>query len=127
MNEREQKSPVNQLLPVMAAWEEFIDWVLARTESFPKSVRYSLTSRIDNRVLAVAIRLIDARYAPKNQRLRSLLRINRDLEKLRLLFRVAHRRAILAHGAYEYASRETDRAGRMIGGWIKSIRHEERR
>ena len=104
-------------LPVFVRWVEFVKWLLPTTEKFPKRVRFTFSSRIDNLALDVVEDLVEARYARrKADRLR---RINLKLERLRVLLRLCHELTYLPHGSYEFAMRSLDEVGRMVGGWIK--------
>jgi len=104
-------------LTVFAHWETALGDLLSRTEKLPKRVRPTLANRIDNLALDVLGKLVEARYSrDKGAVLRSA---NLDLEKLRVLLRLAHDRALLDHAGYEHAARNIDKAGRMIGGWLR--------
>jgi len=45
---------------------------------------------------------------------------NLTLDKLRILLRIAHNLTFLPHKQYEYASRQIDEVGRMLGAWGKA-------
>ncbi|OED36241.1 hypothetical protein AB833_26750 [Chromatiales bacterium (ex Bugula neritina AB1)] len=105
---------------VYVQWETFLHWLLDRTEGFPKRLRFTLTSRIDNRALDVFERLVEARYS--RDKINLLSAINRDLEILRLLLRIAHDRRALDHRAFDHATVQIDTTGRMIGGWLRQQR-----
>ena len=104
--------------PVFAQWYTTLDWILNRCESFPKDVRFTISSRIANLSLDVMEGIIEAIYT-KNRRL-VLQRINLQLEKLRILFRISMQRRYLSMQQYEYVSREINETGKMIGGWMKT-------
>lgn len=98
-------------------WESFLSDLFARTGKFPRSVRFSLTSRIDNMALDVLEHLIEARYSrSKTEPLRAA---NLTLEKMRVLLRLSHTQGHLSTGALEHISRDLDEAGRMLGGWLR--------
>lgn len=101
-------------------WEKFLGWLLDHTEKFPKRLRFTLTNRIDNLGLDIFEAIVEARFT--RQRIPILERINLALEKLRLLLRLARDRRILDLGSFEYACREIDVAGRMVGGWLREQR-----
>ena len=110
-------TPTEPELPLFAQWFDFLKWLLATTEKFPKRLRFTLTERIDNLALDVIEELVEARYT--RHKAEQLQAVNRKLERLRVLLRLAHEVAVLPHRGYEYASRSVDEAGRMVGGWIK--------
>ena len=102
---------------VFAHRERFVGWLLQRTEKFPKRMAFTFRSRIDGLALDVVERLVEARYQKDRQG--PLTRINLDLEKLRLLLRLAHEQRALDPKSLAYACAELDSAGRMIGGWLR--------
>lgn len=101
-------------------WERFVGWLLHRTEKFPKRVASTFRTRIDNLALDVFERLIEARY--QRDRQSTLGRINLDLEKLRLLLRLAEAQRVLDPHAFAHACAELDAAGRRVGGWLRQQR-----
>jgi len=98
-------------------WEAFVGWLMDRTTGFPKRIRFTLTGRIDNLALDVHEGIVEARYTRERQPI--LRRINLDLEKLRLLLRLAHDRRFLDHRSFSHACAEIETAGRMVGGWLR--------
>jgi hypothetical protein len=104
-------------LPVFVQWTDFIEWLLATTEKFPKSARFALTSRIEALALDVLEDIVEARYT--RGKVEILRRANLRLEKMRVLLRVCHSRRYLATNSFEHAARAIDEAGRMLGGWRK--------
>jgi hypothetical protein len=101
-------------------WEQFLGWLLDRTEGFPKRLRFTITNRIENLGLDVYEAVIEARYS--RNRVPVLEHANLMLEKLRLLLRVVRDRNVLDRSSFEHACKEIDVAGRMIGGWLRSQR-----
>ena len=104
-------------LPVFWRWSEFVRWLLPTTGKFPKRVRFTLSTRIDNLALDIVEDLVEARYA--RHKTEKLQRINLKLERLRVLLRIGHDMQYLPHKSFEFAVRSVDEVGRMIGGWIK--------
>ena len=104
---------------VFAQWETFTGWLLDRTAKFPRQMRQSLTLRVENCALDVFDALIVARWQPV-ARAAALRGVNAELERLRLLLRLAHTRQCLDHGAFEHACREIDATGRQVGGWLRA-------
>ena len=50
-------------LPLFTHWETALKDLLARTRKFPRSVRHTLTNRIENLGLDVVERLVEARWS----------------------------------------------------------------
>ena len=105
-------------MPLFVHWEKTLKDILSRTEKFPKRVRFTLSSRLDNLALDVLEKLIEARYTRDKSAV--LAQANLSLEKLRVLLRICHEERHLDHRGYEYAARNIDEAGRMVGGWLRS-------
>jgi hypothetical protein len=104
--------------PIYVKWSEVTDWILDTIEKFPKSVRFSLSSRIADLTLDIIEGIVEAIYT--RQRGHILDRINLYMEKLRVLFRICFRRKYLSVKQYEYISGHLEETGKMIGGWRKS-------
>jgi hypothetical protein len=94
--------------------------LLSRTARFPKIVRFTFSSRIDNLALDVYEDLVEARFS--RDTLTVLERINLRLERLRLLLRLAHDLRHLDRQGFEHVALGLDEAGRMVGGWIRERR-----
>ena len=105
-------------LPLFVHWEKTLKDLLSRTEKFPKRVRFTLSSRIDNLALDVLENIVEARYTKDKSAV--LARANLQLEKLRVLLRISHEERHLDHKGFEHMARNIDEAGRMVGGWLRS-------
>jgi hypothetical protein len=105
--------------PIFTKWMKILEYVMDRSEGFPKSVRYSFTNRILNYVNDILEMVIEVIYT--KERAEKLDRINLILEKLRVYFRICESRNYLSHKQYYYLSKELDEFGRMAGGWKKSL------
>ena len=106
-------------LLVLAHWEAFVAWLLDCCGRWPRSVRFSLTQRLENPALDVLELMVVARYEPR-RRADALRRANLVLERMRLLCRVARARGVMSARAFEKAMRDVDEAGRMLHGWRTS-------
>jgi hypothetical protein len=104
-------------LPIVGRWQKFLEWLLPVTENFPKKVRFTFADRINNLALDIIEQLVEAQY--RSDKLPLLNQINRQLERLRILLRLCHGLEYLPHRSYEYATREINEVGSMLGGWIK--------
>ena len=107
----------NDDLPVFIKWTSFLEWLLPVTEKFPKRIRFTFCDRINNLALDIIEDLVEARYTADRQA--CLRRANLRLEKLRVLLRLCHSLRYLDYRRYEFAMREINETGRMLGGWIK--------
>jgi hypothetical protein len=105
-------------LPLFVHWEKTLRDILSRTEKFPKRVRFTLSSRIDNLALDVLESIVEARYTKDKSSV--LAKANLRLETLRVLLRISHDERHLDHKGFEHVALNVDEAGRMIGGWLRS-------
>ncbi len=102
--------------PVFVLWETLTDELFERTSKFPRAIRHTLTHRIEGRALDVLEGLVAARYGRGAEKDAALAAVDGQLARLRVLLRLAHRRAHLSHGAYAHLMERIDEAGRQVGG-----------
>ena len=110
---------MNEDFPVFVKWFDATDWILDTVEKFPRSVRFTVSSRIANITLDVMEGIIEAVYTKDRSHI--LERVNLRMEKLRVLFRLSYKRRYISGRQYEYVSGLIDETGKMIGGWRKSV------
>jgi len=104
--------------PLYVKWMDTVPWIMARTERFPKNLRYSLAQKIDNICLEILELIVQAIYSQSKRE--SPLKINLKLDVLRALIQMAFKMQRLSESQYEYISRELLESGKMVGGWLKS-------
>lgn len=109
--------------PALESHYRFMLWLVPAVERFPRSQKFLLGDRIQGAALDVLEALVEATYS--RQRGGHLARANLGLEKLRLLFRLAHDLRHLDSRRYEHAARGIDETGRRIGAWRKAHRARE--
>lgn len=102
-------------------WERACDEIFDRTSKFPRNMRFTLGSRIDEGAIEVAMLIVDARYSIGAKRDQTLDAIDRHLNRLRVLVRMSHRRRLLNNAGYERISVHLSEAGKMIGGWQRKL------
>ena len=104
--------------PALEAHFQFMKWLVPTVEKFPRSQKFLLGDRIQTTALDVLDALIEATYT--RDRRPHLTRANLGLEKLRFHVRLAADLQCLDRRRYEYAARELNEIGRLVGGWVKS-------
>lgn len=97
----------------------FLRWLIPTVEQFPRSQKFLLGDRLQNAALSVLESLIEATYSRRPES--PLARANLDLEKLRVLFRLAYDLRHLDGRRYEFAARSVDEVGRLVGGWRRAM------
>lgn len=90
---------------------------------FPAPAEVPARHRIQTTALAGLERLVEATFTRNRGRL--LDRVNVDLDKLRLLLRLAKELGYLDLRRYEHAARRLDEVGRLVGGWRRAHRDAE--
>ena len=102
---------------ILVRWEQTLGELLDRTQRFPKAVRFTFSTRIDNLGLDLLDHLVQARWAPPASKVSHLNHADLCLARLRILLRLSHQRRYLDTRGYEYMSRELDEVGHQLGGW----------
>ncbi len=108
-------------IAALLKWEQVISDIFVRTEKFPKTLRHSLVSRIENTSLDVLDLIVVAKYSSGQAKVESLNRANIALTRLQVLVRLAHSLGALGNSGYEAISRGIVETGSMLGGWRKSV------
>ncbi|MDD3563935.1 MAG: diversity-generating retroelement protein Avd [Candidatus Cloacimonetes bacterium] len=104
--------------PLYVKWLDTVPWIMARTQRFPKNLRYSLAQKIDNICLDILELIVQTIYSSAKRE--PLLKINLKLDVLRALIQMAFKMQHLSESQYAYISRELLESGKMVGGWLKS-------
>ncbi len=104
-------------IPLFGHWYEFVRWLLDNTEKYPRKARFTFCNRIDNLALDILEGIVDARYTKSKRDI--LRRIDLSMERLRVLLRLCHDKRYLDNKGYEFASKQINEAGKMVGGWRK--------
>ena len=103
--------------PLFEHWYQTMNWIMDRCDRMPKHTRFTVSGRIVQLSIDTAELITEAIYTRDRQPL--LLAVNKNLEKLRLYFRLSKDRQYIGAGQYEHISREINKAGIMCGGWLK--------
>lgn len=93
-------------------------WLIPTIEKFPRSQKFTLGNRIEGAALDTLDHLIAATFT--RARRGHLDAANLNLERLRVLLRLANELRILDHRRYEHAARLIDGTGRLVGAWRKA-------
>lgn len=114
---------MNEKYPLFIKWRKITDWILDTVEKFPKSVRFTISTKIAEMTLTVMELIIEAIYAKDKTHI--LERINLYMEKLRVFFRICYERKYISVSQHEHICTEIDEAGKMTGGWIKKCQNHD--
>jgi hypothetical protein len=106
----------NELMVITKVYDLII-WSCKHIARFPRSFRFTLGERMENRLYTLLEMLQRAKYTRERRLL--LKNANLELELLRFQFRMAKDLKCLAVNSYGFASGSVDEIGRLVGGWIR--------
>ena len=98
--------------PALEAMYGLTLWLIPTLEHFPRRQKFLLGDRIQTTAVASLEDLTEATFTRRRARL--LDRVNLDLDKLRLLLRLAKDLRYLDRRRYEHAARRLDEVGRLV-------------
>jgi len=104
--------------PLFVKTYDFLLYLFPLTAKFPRSLRASLTSRLEIGALAFHETLVRAALR-KGQTATHLEEADVTLSLLRLQLRLARDLRVLPTGSYAHASKLLDEIGRLLGTWKK--------
>ena len=107
--------------PLYTHLAALVGWTLQRTASIPKSHRFTFGERVDNLTLNCLEWVIEAIYATSEKKASPLRRVNLNLEKLRIFWRLICDRGWISQQQLLFVSQKLDEVGRMVGGWLKQV------
>lgn len=101
---------------------DFIDWLIPRTISFPRSQRFVVTKRLQDAALDFYEGILEANGHRGQARMRRLRQADANLDKVRHYLRLVSRWDWLSSGQYRHAAEMVAELGSLLGGWIKQTR-----
>lgn len=107
----------NSGYPIFEHWYKTTDWILDKCDKMPKHTRFTVAGRISNLALDTLDLINEAIYTKEREPL--LRRVNLNLERLRIFFRLCCDRRYLSPTQNQFIQQEINTAGRMCGGWAK--------
>lgn len=97
---------------------DFSKWLFNHTNKFPKSHRFSVAVRMENGMLEFLRQITIANHRQK--KLPLLHAADEELIVLRINLRLSYDLKFINTSSYEYAIKQLEEIGKMLGGWIKS-------
>ena len=108
--------------PIFVHVHETVVWLVRHTRKFPRDQRFVTANRLTD----AAFGLHDALSAGARSRdpRQHLAQADTDLARLRWLNRVCKDLELECHSMaqYEYLATRLEETGRLLGGWIRSIK-----
>lgn len=106
--------------PVLVKTFDLLLWLLPQTAKFPKTLRHTLTNRVESSALDLQTALLRANRLRGERRVAALDDADAHLDALRMLLRLSTSLDCLSGGQYEFMAAKTTEIGRLIGGWRKA-------
>ncbi len=91
-------------------------------KTIPKMERYTLWQRAENAALDVLQGLLHIAYISPDRRLDRLTVVSAELDIVRVFLRLAFDVKAINQKRYIFFQEALDEIGRMLGGWIKSLK-----
>ena len=107
--------------PLFTKTFDFLTWLLAVTNHFPRSQRFVVTKRLQDAALDFQERIVEANRLRGRARLERLRLADAAMDKVRLYLRLAISWQWLKEGQYHHVSKMVKEIGDLLGGWIKSV------
>lgn len=106
--------------------EGYLYW-LSVVPHFPKSSRFTLGQRIDERFLDLIENSYSAYFSSKENKETNIARCIFILDKLKYLISVAWEGKLISNKHFEELATKLEEAGKMFGGWKKSLANPEKK
>jgi len=110
--------------PIFVKTFDCLKWVLARTESFPKSQRFLLAKRINDAMFDFYELLGKAAIIKDRQQAQRLDEADACLTRVTHYLRLAMELKYLSFQQYGHAAMLLQEIGRLLGSWIKKSKKQ---
>jgi hypothetical protein len=120
---RHNRRTMQQLdIPIITKTYELYRILHDLQKGIPKMERYSLWSRVEATALQMLEGFVHVGYLPLEQRAQKLTGLAAEVDMLRMYMRLAVDIKVLPMKKAVPIQERLDEIGRMLGGWIKSVR-----
>ncbi len=113
---------MDQDMVIFARTFDLLEWLLPKSERFPRAYRSTVTQRLMDAALDLQEALVAAEPRRGRSRLAALREADAALGRLRIYLRLAHRWRWLSDGQYAHAGGMVAEIGRLLGGWLRAER-----
>ena len=105
--------------PLFVKTYDFLIWISNHVSHFPKSERFRLAKRIEDKSFEFYETII---HAARNHEERKayLMVADESLYMLKVYMRLAKERGFSSPLQYQYASEKVIEMGKLLGGWVKT-------
>lgn len=99
---------------------DLILWIYPLINKFPKKQRFILGQQLENTLLDILRGIIQANQ--EQNKLGTLKQVSIDLDKLRILYRLAKDLKFMSVRQYQFGAEKINEVGKILGGWTRSQR-----
>jgi phosphoserine phosphatase len=110
---------MDQNMVIFARTFDLLEWLLPKSERFPRAYRSTVTQRLMDAALDLQESLASAEAWHGRMRVSALREADAALARLRIYLRLAHRWRWLSDGQYAHAGGMVGEIGRLLGGWLR--------
>jgi len=103
--------------PLFAKCYDFVRWLIPHTIKFPREQRFVVAARLQSTTLDFMECLYQATDKPNQAT--ALRQADVKLKQLRFYLRLSHDLQLLDGRRYEYACRQIEELGRLLGAWMR--------
>ena len=101
---------------------DFVLWMYPLINRIPKSHRLVLGRHIEELCISLLVLVISANKVRGQKRSALQIEISNKLDKLRILIRLSKDLRFISIRQYTYAAEKMNEIGKMLYGWMKSVR-----
>ena len=111
-------------IPIIHQTYELYRALHALEKTIPKMERFTLWQQAENTLLSGLRSLIRVGYLPQESRLPQLMNVSAEIDMLRVFIRLTLDVKAIPQQKYIALQEKIDEIGRMLGGWIKSLKQK---
>jgi len=109
-------------IPIFKKIYELYKYFHSLKNSVPKQERYTLWQKCETVLLEILENILLASQMPKSEKLPILEKSSVKLNLFRVFIRLSKEVKAIDNKKYLLLQESTDKIGRMLGGWIKSVK-----
>ncbi|MFH1385937.1 MAG: four helix bundle protein [Patescibacteria group bacterium] len=106
--------------------EGYLLWINI-VQHIPKTARYTLGARIENKFLDLLELAYIAYFTSKDKKAEKISECALTLDTLKFLVAVTWEAKIISHKHFEEAALKLEEVGKMLGGWKNSLNNPEKK
>lgn len=100
---------------------DLLKFTIPTINKLPRAHKFTFGDRIYEQMADLLEKMIEAHYAPTEEKYQLLLQINLLLEKIRFFLRLGHDLGFYSSVHLGLIAKRVDEIGRRVGGWMKKV------